>query len=156
VPLGGDLLAPGATLKDWLKDPKQHAASRDGTAALISGQVDVTDTLMKALGQDPYRAERMKMLDATREQRPALSAHERTARPRRGSASIRTGRRRRRSEPAGRGRPVTSPGRRPCRRPRPAPPPAPGRAPPRGRRGSRSRGDPAGRRAPPAARPWAS
>jgi hypothetical protein len=80
VQLGGDLLAPGATLKDWLKDPKQHAASRDGTAALISGKFDITDAIMKAAGQDPYRAERMKMLDATREQRLALAAHERTAR----------------------------------------------------------------------------
>jgi len=82
VELGGDLLSPRETLKDWLKDPKQHAAGRDGTAALLSGKFDVTDTLMKALGQDPYRAERMKMLDATREQRLALAARDRTSRQR--------------------------------------------------------------------------
>ena len=65
-----------------MKDPKQHAATRDGTAALLSGHFDATDTLMKALGQDPYRAERMKMLDATREQRLALAARDHATRQR--------------------------------------------------------------------------
>jgi hypothetical protein len=80
VALGSDLIAPGQVVKDWLKDPVKHAAERDGTVALIKGKFDITDTVMRALGQDPYRAERMKMLDATREQRLTLAARDRSAR----------------------------------------------------------------------------
>jgi hypothetical protein len=80
VSVSSDLAAPGTVLKDWLKDPKKHAESRDGTAALVRGSFDGTDTIMRALGQDPYRAERMKMLDATREQRLAMAARDRAAR----------------------------------------------------------------------------
>ena len=63
-----------------MKDPKAHAAARDGTVAIVQGTFDVTDSIMRAAGQDPYRAQRMKMLDETREQRLTLAARDRTAR----------------------------------------------------------------------------
>jgi hypothetical protein len=80
VTLGSDLTQPGKALESWLKDPKAHAASRDGTVAIVQGTFDVTDSLMRAHGQDPYRSQRMKMLDETREQRLTLAARDRTAR----------------------------------------------------------------------------
>ena len=80
VSLGSDLLAPKAVIDDWLKDPKQHAAAQDGTIGIVRGKFDVTDSIMRAIGQDPYRAQRMKMLDDTREQRLTLAAQDRTAR----------------------------------------------------------------------------
>jgi hypothetical protein len=80
VSLGSDLLSAGAVLDDWLKDPKKHAAARDGTVGIVSGKLDVTDSIMRASGQDPYRAQRMKMLDETREQRLALAARDRSVR----------------------------------------------------------------------------
>lgn len=78
--LGSDLTQPGKALDSWLKDPKAHAASRDGTVAIVQGTFDVTDSIMRAHGQDPYRAQRMKMLDETREQRLTLAARDRSAR----------------------------------------------------------------------------
>jgi hypothetical protein len=80
VTLGSDLTQPGKVLDSWLKDPKAHAASRDGTVAIVQGTFDVTDSIMRAHGQDPYRSQRMKMLDETREQRLTLAARDRTAR----------------------------------------------------------------------------
>jgi hypothetical protein len=80
VTVGSDLTQPGKVLDSWLKDPKAHAASRDGTAAIVRGTFDVTDSIMRAAGQDPYRAQRMKMLDETREQRMTLAVRDRTAR----------------------------------------------------------------------------
>jgi len=80
VTVGSDLTQPGKVLDSWLKDPKAHAASRDGTVAIVQGNFDVTDSIMRAAGQDPYRAQRMKMLDETREQRLTLAARDRTAR----------------------------------------------------------------------------
>lgn len=80
VTLGSDLTQPGKVLDSWLKDPKAHAASRDGTVAIVQGTFDVTDSIMRAHGQDPYRAQRMKMLDDTREQRLTLAARDRTVR----------------------------------------------------------------------------
>jgi hypothetical protein len=78
--VGSDLTQPGKALDSWLKDPKAHAASRDGTVAIVQGTFDVTDSIMRAAGQDPYRAQRMKMLDETREQRLTLAVRDRTAR----------------------------------------------------------------------------
>jgi hypothetical protein len=82
VAVGSDLASPRALLRDWMKNPKEHAAERDGTAQLFRGKFDTTDAIMRLAGQDPYRAERMKMLDATRDQRVALAASDQATRRR--------------------------------------------------------------------------
>jgi hypothetical protein len=82
VAVGSNLASPGDLLRGWMKNPKEHAAERDGTAQLFRGKFDTTDAIMRLAGQDPYRAERMKMLDATRDQRIALAASEQATRRR--------------------------------------------------------------------------
>jgi hypothetical protein len=88
VHLDSDITSPRAGIKHWLDDPRKHAAERDGTVQIIRGTFDVTDSIMRALGQDPYRAEKMKMLDATREQRLALAARADAERQRQALAGL--------------------------------------------------------------------
>jgi hypothetical protein len=77
VALGSDLFSSRELMKKWMADPRGPSGDHDGTVQLFRGKFDITDSIMRAAGQDPYRAERMKMLDATREQRLALAARDR-------------------------------------------------------------------------------
>jgi hypothetical protein len=74
--MGSDLLSMGDLVKSWAKNPEEHARARDGTVQLFHAGFDVTDSLMRAHGQDPYRQEKARALDATREQRLAAAVRE--------------------------------------------------------------------------------
>jgi len=74
--MGSDLLSAGDLVKSWVKNPEEHARSRDGTVQLFHATFDATDVLMKAHGQDPYRAQKLRALDATREQRLAATVRD--------------------------------------------------------------------------------
>lgn len=82
VAVDGDLLSPAERLGQWKRSPQDFASGRDGTLHLLDGKFDITDAIMRATGQDPYRYEREKVLDATRNQRLALGARARAARRR--------------------------------------------------------------------------
>jgi hypothetical protein len=88
VSMGSDLLSMGDLIKSWAKNPKEHARARDGTVQLFHVDADATDLLMRAHGQDPYRLQKERALEATREQRLAAAISERADRQREALASL--------------------------------------------------------------------
>jgi hypothetical protein len=76
-------------LKRWLRDPLNESESNDGLPPpLIEGRFEMTDLVMRAVGQDPYSARKMALLDRTRDERMAMALTENRARLR--AALLRT------------------------------------------------------------------
>jgi hypothetical protein len=59
----------GRGLRAWWRDPRTGGISLTGLLPLLSGRFELTDLLLRRLGQDPYGHDKMRVLEATRERR---------------------------------------------------------------------------------------
>ena len=65
----------------WARDPRRYAEENDNqTRIAVGGQIELTDSIMRMGGQDPYAARKMALLDRTRDERMKIAAAENSQR----------------------------------------------------------------------------
>ena len=68
-------------LERWADDPRRYAEETDNqTPSILGGQFEITDSIMRMGGQDPYAARKMDFLDRTRAERMRIAAGENSER----------------------------------------------------------------------------
>jgi hypothetical protein len=64
-------------LSSWVRDPSSADAIGLGDLLPFDVRVDITDPIMRAGGQDPYLADKLRLADSTRPARQAMAARAR-------------------------------------------------------------------------------
>ncbi|MGE0870580.1 MAG: hypothetical protein AB7P03_18590 [Kofleriaceae bacterium] len=87
----------GNVVQDWYYDPNKPVGllgqvksdgtvkpegrskwdDKDGTVPLVGGSFDISDAIMRRGGQDPYASQKLRFLDATRDERAQIGARHR-------------------------------------------------------------------------------
>jgi hypothetical protein len=69
----------GRAVERWARDPRRYAEENGNESRLrLGGQIELTDSIMRMGGQDPYAARKMEFLDRTRDERMRIAAAEQT------------------------------------------------------------------------------
>ena len=72
--MAGDM---GRALERWARDPRRYAEENGNQNRIaVGGQIELTDSIMRMGGQDPYAARKMEFLDRTRDERMRIAAAE--------------------------------------------------------------------------------
>jgi hypothetical protein len=67
----------GSALERWARDPRRYAEENGNQSRIaLGGQIELTDSIMRMGGQDPYAARKMEFLDRTRDERMRIAAAE--------------------------------------------------------------------------------
>jgi len=76
--MAGDM---ARAVERWARDPRRYAEENDNqTRIAVGGQIELTDSIMRMGGQDPYAARKMALLDRTRDERMKIAAAENSQR----------------------------------------------------------------------------
>ncbi len=67
----------GRAVERWARDPRRYAEENGNKSRRgVGGQLELTDSIMRMGGQDPYAARKMEFLDRTRDERMRIAAAE--------------------------------------------------------------------------------